>query len=193
MHEEQRRALDYLARKGTHASVDTLRAQLRKAFADIEARFEGVIVDDRDAQPAPGKWSAHQILDHLVLSHGPAIPQFASLLAGITPEGIAIPANLQSADADRASWDALRTRLGEIHAEFVRLADGAADDLSLEPKALVAIVVKAGGEIVEWLQPLDWKAFLQGVRVHTLEHQAQLERTTQNVFLSSKQNQASAV
>ena len=178
MHDEQLRALDYLARKGTNASVDVLRAQLRKAFAEIEARFDGVSGDARGVQPAPGKWSAHQILDHLVLSHGPAVPQFASLLEGITPGGVAIPANLQSADDERGSWDDLRARLGAIHAEFVRLLDGAPNDLSLEPKAIVAIVVKAGGEPIEWLEPLDWKAFIQGVRVHTLEHQAQLERLT---------------
>ena len=178
MHDEQLRALDYLARKGTNASVDVLRAQLRKAFAEIEARFDGVSGDARGVQPTPGKWSAHQILDHLVLSHGPAVPQFGSLLEGITPGGVAIPANLQSADDERGSWDDLRARLGAIHAEFVRLLDGAPNDLSLEPKAIVAIVVKAGGEPIEWLEPLDWKAFIQGVRVHTLEHQAQLERLT---------------
>ena len=39
MHEEQRRALDYLSRKGTNAPAETLRAQLRAAFDQIERRF----------------------------------------------------------------------------------------------------------------------------------------------------------
>ena len=177
MHEEQRRALDYLSRKGTNAPADTLRAQLRAAFGQIEQRFDDVSIDRRGAAPAPGKWSAHQILDHLVLSHGPAVPQFASLLDGVTPGGVAIPAGLQSSDADRASWDTLRTRLGEIHADFLRLIDSANDETSLEPKAVVEIVVKVDSEPVHWFEPLDWKAFIQGVRVHTLEHQGQLERT----------------
>ncbi len=177
MHDEQRRALDYLARKGTNAPVETLRAQLRGAFAQIETRFDEVSVARRGVAPGPGKWSAHQILDHLVLSHGPAVPQFASVLQGVTPGGVAIPANLQSADADRAPWDALRTRLGEIHAEFLSLIDGASDDVPLDAKAVVEIVVKVDSRPLHWLEDLDWKAFIQGVRVHTLEHLAQLERT----------------
>lgn len=177
MHDEQRRALDYLARKGTNAPVETLRAQLRGAFAQIETRFDAVSVARRGVAPAPGKWSAHQILDHLVLSHGPAVPQFASVLRGVTPGGVAIPANLQSSDADRAPWDALRTQLGEIHAEFLSLIDGASDDVPLDAKAVVEIVVKVDSQPLHWLEDLDWKAFIQGVRVHTLEHLAQLERT----------------
>jgi hypothetical protein len=177
MHPEQLRALDYLARKGTQASAERLRDQLHAAFAAIEAAFDQVVVDERDVAPAPGKWSAHAILDHLVLSHEPAISQYASLLRGESPEGVAIPADLQSALSERPAWDALRARLGATHREFVRLTTEATDEHSLEPKAIIEIVVKVDGKPLHWFERLDWKAFVQGVRVHTIEHQAQLERT----------------
>jgi hypothetical protein len=43
------------------------------------------------------------------------------------------------------------------------------------------MVVKASGsnapEILEWVEALDWKAYVQAIRVHTHEHCAQVERT----------------
>ncbi len=173
---EQLRALDYLSRKGSLASVDRLRQQLREAFAAVEELFDEVASDQRDAAPAPGKWSPHDILDHLVLSHGPAIPQLASLLRGVSPPGVAIPADLQSPAGERPDWEVLRAALGKIHQELLDLVAAARDDQSLEPKAMVEMVIKVAMEPVHWLEPLDWKAFVQSIRVHTVEHQNQLQR-----------------
>lgn len=182
--------MDYLARKGTLASVDRLSKQLREAFAAVEELFDQVTVDEREVPPAPGKWSPHEILDHLLLSHGPAIPQLASLLQGVSPPGVAIPAGLQSPVGERAEWGKLRVALGKIHQELLELIAAAPDDLSLEPKAVVEIVVKVAArdgspEPVHWLERLDWKAFVQGIRVHTLEHQNQLQRALQAVRIQS--------
>ena len=171
---EQQRALDYLHRKGTLASADALRAQLQKAFADAEQAFDRVLAERRTAAPAPGRWSPHEILDHLVLSHGPAIPQFASLLDGVSPESVAVPADLHR--DERPSWDELRDELANIHREFLGLIATATDDHSLEPKAAVEMVIKVDGQPVHWYERLDWKAFIQAIRVHTVEHQHQLER-----------------
>jgi hypothetical protein len=181
MHTEQLRALDYLHRKGSQAPLERLREQWREASRGVEALFDTVAEAERGTQPAPGKWSAHQILDHLVLSHGPAIAQFASLLDGVTPGGIAIPADLQSAPGQIAPWDDLRRELARIHREFNRLLDDASDGHSLEPKAVTAMVVKVDGEPVYWLESLDWKAFIQGIRVHTKEHGAQLQRALEAI------------
>ncbi len=171
---EQQRALDYLEKKGTLAPADVLRAQLQKAFAAVEQLFDTVTAERRFIAPAPGKWSPHEILDHLVLSHGPAIPQFASLLAGEEPEGVAVPADLHR--DERPSWDELRTELASIHRQFLELIATATDDHSLDPKALVEFVVKVDGEPLHWHERLDWKAFIQAIRVHTIEHHKQLER-----------------
>jgi len=175
---EQQRAMDYLAKKGTHAPADKLRQQLGDAFAAVERAFDEVPVGQRESS-ADGKWSAHEILDHLVLSHGPAIAQFASLLEGVSPDGVAIPADLHR--DERPEWNESRTQLGEIHREFMRLMESASDDTSLEAKAVVEIVVKVDSQPKHWFERLDWKAFIQGIRVHTVEHQKQLERNVKVV------------
>jgi len=176
IHEEQQRALDYLARKGTHADVATLRAQVRASFASIERELDDVPADRRNAAP-PGKWSAHDILDHLVLSHEPAVAQLASLLRGSSPPGVAIPAGLH--DDVPPSWDDLRARMASMHRQYERLLDEATDAHSLEPKAMIEMVVKVDCHPLHWFEQVDWKAFIQAVRVHTLEHREQLRRAVE--------------
>lgn len=177
LHPEQQRAVEYLARKGTAAPVETLRSQARAAFESIERMFDEVAIDQRDRAPAEGKWSRRQILDHLVLSHAPAIAQLGSLLGGATPDGVAIPAGLHSAPNELAPWSDLRNRLAETHREILALIDGASNEISLEPKAVVEIVVKVDSKPLHWHVRIDWKAFVQAIRVHTLEHRDQLQRT----------------
>jgi len=178
LHPEQQRAVEYLAKKGTLATTEKLRDQLRDAFAAIERAFDEVAVEKRQASPAEGKWSPHEILDHLVLSHGPALPQLASLLDGVSPPGVAIPADLHRDAGERPAWDESRTQLGDIHREFLQLLESASDDLSLEPKAVAEIVIKVDGDPKHWYERLDWKAFVQTIRVHTIEHQRQLQRAS---------------
>ena len=168
--------MDYLAKKGTLAPVGKLREQVREAFAAVEAAFDDVPMQEREIAPAAGKWSATDILDHLVVSHEPAIAQFASMLDGVSPPAVAVPAGLQSAANERGSWEELRERMSGMHRELQRLIDAAPDDASLDPKAMVEMVVKVDGQPVHWLEPLDWKAFIQAIRVHTLEHRDQLRR-----------------
>ena len=172
---EQQRAMDYLAKKGTNAPAEKLRQQLADAFAAVERTFDDVPDEKRESAPAAGKWSPHEILDHLVLSHGPAIEQFASLLEGVSPGGVAIPADLHR--DERPEWSESRTQLGEIHRQFLRLMESASDAVPLEAKAVIEIVVKVDSQPKHWFEHLDWKAFIQGVRVHTVEHQMQLVRT----------------
>ena len=171
---EQQRALDYLARKGTRAPLADLRAQLRDAFDAAERAFDEVAADLRERAPAAGKWSPHEILDHLVLSHEPPIAQLASLLDGVDAAGGAIPADLHR--VERPPWDAVRAQLGEVHAELRRLADRGSDD-TLHTRVPVVMVIKIDSKPTQWIEMLDWKAFVQGIRVHTLEHVSQLKRT----------------
>jgi AraC-like DNA-binding protein len=170
---EQQRAVDYLAAKGTHAPLERLRQQVRDAFASVEQSFDGVAPERRGSAPE-GKWSPHQILNHLVLSHGPAVPQFATLLSGVSVTEDAIPADLQTARLP--AWSELRAQLGVIHGQFLRLLDEATGDTPLEAKVPVVMVIKAGGVPVHWIEHIDWKAFIQAIRMHTLEHERQLQR-----------------
>jgi len=179
---EQLRARAYLERKGTLASVDLLRRQTSQAFRLIEELFACVAPAERSESPAAGRWSPHEILDHLVLSHRPAVSQLAALLNGESPAGVAIPAGLSTPAAQRRPWDELSAELHAVHREIEALLATAPDTADLQPKAVVEMVVKVtvtgkDPRPVHWFEQLDWKAFVQAVRSHTLEHQSQLEQT----------------
>lgn len=181
MHPEQERAVAYLVRKGTAASVPTLRSELRAAFSSMEERLAAVPAEAQAWSPEEKKWSAHEILDHLVVSHEPAIDQLAALLRGETPGGVAISAGLQTPASRRESWQLLTARLASVHARLLALVDAADEGTPLESRAVVEMVVKvpaSDGSLTptHWFEPLDWKAFVQAIRVHTLEHRQQLER-----------------
>jgi hypothetical protein len=178
---EVARARAYLQRKGTLASAESLRRQVAETFRLIEELFASVVPAERSASPAAGKWSPHEILDHLVISHRPAISQLAALLNGDSPGGVAIPAGLSTEAAQRHPWGELSAELHAVHGEIESQLASASDEVSLEPKAVVEMVVKVtvdGQEPrpVHWFERLDWKAFVQAVRSHTLEHRSQLER-----------------
>lgn len=143
LHPEQVQALDYLRRKGTEVSAAQLHGHMEKTFRDIEALLETVPEDLRAARPAPDAWSTHEIVDHLVESHRPAVEQLRSLVTGLRPTTGPIPANLQSPDALERSWDSLVSELREIHRALLSLVEETSDDLGFDATAPVAMVVKA--------------------------------------------------
>lgn len=179
---EQVRALAYLKRKGTDAPIELLRQRIADAFADFETMIASVPPSLRRQSPAPGRWSAQEIVDHLIQSHRPAAVQLESLLKGLTPETGAVPASLQSADPLSRNWDELVVELKHIHGSLMSLLKDASDSCSLEIRVPVTMVMKADDPLgpqdsVQWEEQLDWKAFAQTLRVHTIEHRSQIERT----------------
>jgi hypothetical protein len=186
LYPEQLRALDYLKRKGTDTPADEIRGKVADSLGKFEVAVSAVPVSLRQLSSGPGKWSVHEILDHLVESHRPAVAQLSSLLHGQTPESAAIPASLQSADPLSRPWDDLVAELHGIHAEFLRLLEPATDSHRLDVRAPIVILVKVQRpdgslEPVQWEMQLDWKAFIQALRVHTLEHLSQITRTLAEV------------
>ena len=134
----------------------------------------------RATAPAPGRWSVHEVVDHLVVSHQPAVEQLRLLIGGTRPAEV-IPPGLQSERPLERPWEELVAALRAIHRDFVATVAAAPQDLSLELQAPVAMVVKvrdeAGGLVpLTWQHELDWKAFAQVFRSHTLEHRAQIAR-----------------
>ena len=177
---EQRRALEYLRRKGTEADLDALRAHVAATFADLEALLATVPAARRAARPAGGRWSVHQIVDHLVESHRPAVEQLRALVAGERPAGGPIPASLQSPRPEARSWEELVAELARIHRAFNALLASASPATSLAVTAPMVMVVKVeepGGAPapVASEHELDWKALVQAFRVHTVEHRRQIE------------------
>ena len=135
LYPEQLRAVEYLKRRGTDAPADEIRVKVAESLGKFEAALAAVPAPLRQVSPGPGKWSVHEILDHLVESHRPALDQLSSLLQGQTPEGAAIPASLQSADPLSRPWDDLVADLQGIHREFLRLLEPATDSHRLDVRA----------------------------------------------------------
>ncbi len=179
---EQQRALDYLRRKGTEAPVERLREHVAGTFAELEALLDGVPPALRAVPPGPGRWSVQEVVDHLVESHRPALVQLRSLVAGERPAGGPVPASLQSAAPHERPWDDLVAELRQIHRGFRKVLADAGDDVSLAVTGPIVMVVKvadASGALTPEASEheLDWKAFAQVFRVHTLQHRDQIRAT----------------
>ncbi|HET7712286.1 MAG TPA: DinB family protein [Thermoanaerobaculia bacterium] len=155
--------------------MEILRQDARDAFAQIERAIDDVPEGLRE-RSHPGRWSPHEILDHLVLSHAPAPEYFSTLLDGISHQGEPIPAGLHRPASERPSWNVLREELHEIHRRTLAVLDTATDEHSLDPTIGLEMVVKVRSKPVHWIEPLDWKALVQAMRLHTLEHLSQLQR-----------------
>lgn len=171
------KALAYLEKNGTHAPLPELRRKFGQALAGIEALLGGIGEEEARKSPGPGKWSVQEIADHLIQSHAPAIPQVEAAIAGRDP-GEAIPAHLQSADPLGRPYAEAVEALKQVHRGLDALFEKAPEDPAAAGRIPVAMVLKTpAGDRLEWIAELDFKAFLQGLRVHTLEHHAQVERT----------------
>ena len=98
------------------------------------------------------------------------------------PDPGAVPASLQSTDPLSRNWDELVAELKHIHATLISLLEDASDSCSLAVRAPVTMIMKADDllgsqDSVRWQEQLDWKAFAQTLRVHTIAHRSQIERT----------------
>ncbi len=182
LYPEQLRALDYLKRKGTDAPADEIRRKVAEACGKLEEALDAVPASLRQVSPGPGRWSVHEILDHLVESHRPALPQLESLLQGRPPETPAVPAHLQSPAPFAKPWEDLIAALRGVHGSLQALLRTATDEHPLDVRAPIFMVVKVAHpdgtkEPVQWGSHLDWKAFVQALRAHNLEHLSQIART----------------
>jgi hypothetical protein len=178
---ERTAAIEYLRRKGTEAPASRLASGLRSTFQKFEQAVERVPETLRIVRPDTASWSVHEIVDHLVESHRPAVVELRELCAGISPAGGPIPAHLTSSHPFERPWAALVDDLKDIHAQILELAIDAGDETPTAATAAFVMVVKvpgpSGPEVLEWIEALDWKAYVQAIRVHTYQHAAQVERT----------------
>lgn len=177
---EQQRAMSYLRRKGTEATPESLRQRVATALRAMEEEIEKIDADTARRPAEEGRWSIHEIVNHLIESHRPAVDQLEAILAGCGA-GAAIPAGLQSADPMALTWDSAVAELKRVHADFLHVLARGTPETSLASRAPVAMVIKVQdgerpAQPVEWLEELDWKAYAVGISAHTREHQAQISR-----------------
>lgn len=183
---EQSRAMDYLRRHGTESPVADLRRRVEETFRDLAVILREAPESSVRVRPRPGRWCVQEVVDHLVASHRPAVGELADLLRGVSPSGDPIPASLQRPDVMDRNWRELVDELDRVHGEFAALVEGASDGPPGPARAQVVMVVKARGEDgevrpVQWVEELDWKAYALGVRVHALEHAAQILAILQEI------------
>ena len=91
---EQERALAYARRRGTEAPLADLRRRVAETFAALDARLASIPAAHAHIRPAPAAWSVHEVVDHLIVSHRPAMDLLRTLLAGRELEGGLVPAGL---------------------------------------------------------------------------------------------------
>lgn len=176
---EQVRVLDFLRRKGTEAPAAELKRSVEDAFRKAEALLDTVPPAARAVRPSRDVWSVHEVVDHLIESHRPAVAQLADLLAGRSV-GEPIPASLQSADPLAIPWQDLLGELKSIHGAVERLLVEA-EEAPLSARAQVVMLVRVeqpdgSTPPVTWIEDLDWKAYVQALRGHTLQHISQIQR-----------------
>lgn len=178
---EQRRALDYVRAKGSEAPAVEVRRRVAAALAETEDLLAAIPASRAGLRPEPSRWSIHEVVDHLVESHRPAVRQLELLLAGRSPAGGPIPAGILSPDPFRRPWPQICAELREVHRELLALLAGAGDETPTEARAPVEMVVRCatpdgGSEPVHWVERFDWKAHALLVGVHTREHAGQVRR-----------------
>jgi hypothetical protein len=181
MRPEQLRALAYIRRQGTEARLAEIRDRLAACFHDLEDFLDELDRDEVRRRPSPRSWSPHEVVDHLVMSHQPAVGEIAELIAGRRPLGGPIPASLQSPEPFRFRWEDLQADLRRVHESFLEAVERATDATPTGVRAPVQVVVQvreADGRrvAVSWVEDFDWKAYAVILRMHTMEHHRQIER-----------------
>jgi len=178
---EQVRMREYLRDKGDALPLAEVRARVASAFDTMEALLASVSAEEAAGRPLPGAWSIHEVVDHLILTHGPSVGELDDLLAGRRPAGPPIPAGLQSPDPLARPWDALRSALHAQHAAALRTLDGARDAPTDARAPVVAVVNVRGADgretPVHWEEAIAWKAYaVFAFRLHTLDHIGQVRK-----------------
>ena len=177
---EQIRALGYARKRGSEATLDSIRSRVAGTFEALAKLVEALTPQVARERRTSSAWSVQEVVDHLVESDEPAIGQLGELLAGRSVDE-PIPASLQSARPLDADWGALLDRLRDVHGRLLALLDSASDETPTTATAAVQMVVKCQRpdgalEPVSWLERFDWKAFSILLHAHNREHIAQVER-----------------
>jgi hypothetical protein len=153
------------------ASLDALDAVLAKATADQAA-----------ARPAPGEWSAAEVVDHLIETHRPAVDELRCVLAGQQPPGPPVAASLQSKAPRLRPWPWLLDEIRRVHRDVVDLIAALPPDFDTDARVPTVLVVNATDpdgtfRTVEWIEDIDWKAYAFALwRLHVIDHMKQARK-----------------
>ena len=166
------RIMAHVRSRGTHAEPAAVHQKLAAAYAQLDTTLARLSPDE--AAAAPGDWSVRDVADHLLESERPGLDELRCLVAGEAPGGPPIPASLRSKAPQHRPWPWLCAELARVHADIVEAVASGPPPAAGEPTAPAVFWAEVGGEPVEWIEELDWRAYAAILRVHALEHLAQI-------------------
>ena len=170
------RIMAHIRSRGTDAPPAAVHQKLAAAYASFDGLLAGLDEREATAVSAPGEWSVRDVADHLLESERPGLDELRCLVAGEAPPGPPVPASLRSKAPHHRPWPWVVGELARLHADILAVvAAGPAPAPDGEPPTAAAVFwAEVNGEPAEWIEELDWKAYGAILRVHTLEHLAQI-------------------
>jgi uncharacterized damage-inducible protein DinB len=161
MTDEEKRIRSYLEAQGAKLSPEAIIEKVRAAMADLGAAVKAVPAERFTERPAPGEWSANEVLGHVVAAGAYFGRGIVSVLDGTPPPPRMRDRGVAGAPARSAGeWLALLARDREALFERVLRADpGAHLDRTIAHRMF---------------GPLNWRETLLFIRLHDLDHAGQL-------------------
>jgi hypothetical protein len=168
------RIMAHIRSRGTDAEPAAVHQKLAAAYAQFDGVLAGLRVEAATTAPAPGEWSVRDVVDHLLESERAGLDELRCLVAGEAPPGPPVPASLRSKAPHHRPWPWLVAELARTHADILTAVAAGPARQPGEPTAPGVFWAEVGGEQTEWIEELDWRAYAAVLRVHTLEHLAQV-------------------
>jgi hypothetical protein len=168
------RIMAHIRSRGTEADPAAVHQKLAAAYAQFDGLLAGLTAEVATAAPAPGEWSVRDVADHLLESERAGLDEIRCLVAGEAPPGPPVPASLRSKAPHHRPWPWLVAELGRLHADILDAVASGPAPVPGEPTAPGVFWAEVAGEPTEWIEELDWRAYAAVLRVHTLEHLAQI-------------------
>jgi len=164
----------HIRSRGTDAEPAAVHQKLAAAYGQFDGVLAGLSAEVATAAPAPGEWSVRDVVDHLLESERAGLDELRCLVAGEAPPGPPVPASLRSKAPHLRPWPWLVAEMARTHADILAVVALGPPPAPEEPTAPGVFWAEVAGEPVEWLEDLDWRAYAAVLRVHTLEHLAQI-------------------
>jgi hypothetical protein len=171
------RIMAHIRSRGTDAPPAAVHQKLAAAYAQFDGTLAGLGDETATAVPAPAEWSVRDVADHLLESERAGLDELRCLVAGEAPPGPPVPASLRSKAPHHRPWPWLVAELARIHADILAAVAVGPGPSAGEPTAPAVFWAEVGGQPTEWIEELDWRAYAAVLRVHTLEHLAQIRAT----------------
>jgi hypothetical protein len=172
------RIMAHVRSRGTDAEPAAIYHKLAGAYAQFDSMLAGLGEAVATAVPAAGEWSVRDVADHLLESERAGLDELRCLVAGEAPPGPPVPASLRSKAPQHRPWPWLVGELTRIHADILTTMASGPASTTEEPTAPAVFWAEIGGEPTEWIEHLDWRAYAAVLRVHVLEHLAQIRTIT---------------